>query len=521
MAKLRGNKPHLRPRSARGYELTYRNAAGYRDTQTIRANTKTEARRLADEFLTNVERSRLRLERAVELITHEDAFWRYAKVASAKRSWPQEFGRWKNHILGLEPKNPSDAGQDDVPEYARPQSYWRARSELAKKLLHESTSDDLEVLYAVKLKEGQKPRSIRQLKAHLGKFYRWAIQKAKLIRGENPGWMSELPCEILPTETKAMSEAQLEQLLTRGFDDFGTFFLLIFDAHTGLRRGELAGLTWDNVHEDDGFVWVCKSFDGPTKGKPAQVPIHPALLRYIRAAREHARSDYVFPGQDGKMRPRSWKAAEVFRTCLKRAGLIQGYVQVCGKRRGARTGTDNPKSKLKPLQVAEIRARAKRGESYGSIAKLFRVSPAAVRYHALSSEAPRAPGKCGYVSRLIPEAATGPCPTCGAPLLAQPVPLAFTLKHLRSSFGSYVVEQTGSLRAAQLFLRHAEENTTDKHYVKRRDSFLEAQMSRVTLISADKLPTAFGDYRLAETTSGDEQQQTLQQLPLVATNGGQ
>jgi integrase len=469
VADKRGDKPHLRKRSARGYELTYRSATGARATQTIHARTRTEARRLADDFLQQQERIRLGLENAIQLVTVEEAFRRYREVASAKKSWPMEWGRWKNHILELDAEG-------------------RARSRLGKKLFHQVTPADIEALLLAKLKEGQAPRSVRQLKMHLGKLYSWGIRKARLLRGENPGWLAEMPCDIPPVTPKAMSEAQLERLLTRGFDTFDTFFLLIFDTYTGLRRGELCGLTWPNLHET--FAWVERSFGDITKGKRARnVPIHPVLRPYVQMARALARSEYVFPGRDGGMRPTWWNGTEVFRTCLKRAGLIKGWVQECRPRRGARTGRDNPKSKLSAEQVADLRRRVKAGEGAADVAKAFGITHQAVRHHVRSEGKPRPPGGCGYVSGLLPEEATGPCPTCGAPLLARAVPLDFTLKDLRSSFGSYVAESTGGLRAAQLLLGHQDHNTTDQHYAHRRNAFLEAQLAEVRIVDAAKLPS--------------------------------
>lgn len=520
MAKARGEQPHLRQRSARGHELTFSDALGKRKTKTIHARNKTHARKLASSFLDKLERIRLGLDNAIELISLADAFKEYSVVACTKSSWPQEFGRWKNHILELEP---IEANDDGIPDYQRAPSYWRSRSALSQKLLHEITSDHLEALYVVKWKAGMAPRSVRQLKAHLGRLFFWAIRKARKLKGENPAWQSELPCDIPESNPKALSEAQLERLLTLGFETFAIFFWLLFDIFTGLRRGEVCGLLWENVHEDSGFIWVCRSFDTPTKGKRSRnVPIHPVLLPYVRRARELATSAYVFPGPDGEMRSRNFKATEVFRTCLKRAGLIQGWVQECRPRRGARTGLANPKARLTPQQVADIRKRAKSGEKPADIGRSFGVSRQVVLHHVRTGEAGfRPPGGCKYKSELVTDEATGACPTCGAPLLARPIPLAFTFKDLRSSFGSYVVESTGGLRAAQLFLGHKDEETTDQHYAHRRNPFLEAQMALVHIIPANKLPTVFDGEGPLLPTSGNQSPPKRRELPPVTVSGGE
>jgi integrase len=56
--------------------------------------------------------------------------------------------------------------------------------------------------------------------------------------------------------------------------------------YTGMRRGELYGLTWACVRLDDPIprIEVKHSFTGPTKnGKPRMIPIHPELLPWLLA----------------------------------------------------------------------------------------------------------------------------------------------------------------------------------------------------------------------------------------------
>lgn len=90
----------------------------------------------------------------------------------------------------------------------------------------------------------------------------------------------------------------------------------------GLRKGEVAGLRWEDVDFARRVLNVRHSFDGPTKtGKERAVPIPEALLPYLLSAREDNASEWVFPGPDGKMRKRNWTLAFVFKRCLKRAGI--------------------------------------------------------------------------------------------------------------------------------------------------------------------------------------------------------
>lgn len=501
--KKRGEGPHFRQRSTRGWELTYTDAAGQRDTITIRARNKSEARRLRDEFMAQVERARLGLDRAIVPMTLAAAFNLYKVTASAKSSWSGEEGRWRNHILALDEEG-------------------RAHTELARKLIHAITPDDINVLLVAKHKEGKAPGTVYQLRAHLSRFYTWAIKEKRILRGENPAELARLPAPLPTPNPKAMSEEQLTILLNRGVPDFATFFLLLTAAFTAMRRGELAGLPWRNVHEAERYVWVEFSFDQPTKGKRARrVPIHRVLLPYIQEARERARTELVFPDEDGTMRPQWWDAAELFRSCLRRAGLIQGWELRCGKRPGARTGSANPKAKLTPEQVAELRTRVAAGERVTDVARGFGVTRQAVLHHLRTQkQGPKPLGKCGYVAKaLVSEKVVEPCPNCQAPMHAVAIPLAFTLKSLRSTFGSNAVESSGGLRVPQLILGHADQNTTDRSYANRRDPFLEAAMDQVRIVAADSLPTPGSAPWLSRALPDSGPEREVSELPPVTSEG--
>lgn len=51
--------------------------------------------------------------------------------------------------------------------------------------------------------------------------------------------------------------------------------------YTGLRKGDIGGLRKQDVHLDDGELWVQRCWDGETTkdGKPSVIPIHPACAR--------------------------------------------------------------------------------------------------------------------------------------------------------------------------------------------------------------------------------------------------
>jgi integrase len=93
---------------------------------------------------------------------------------------------------------------------------------------------------------------------------------------------------------------------------------------TGLRKGELAALRWDDVDFDKRLVTVQRSFDGPTKaGDVRHVPIVHPLLPVLRAWRLQCPNGLVFPNAVGAMRdPASRIFSDTFHRVLLAAGLL-------------------------------------------------------------------------------------------------------------------------------------------------------------------------------------------------------
>lgn len=478
---------YLRSKGKAGtWYLSFRDLSGVRTEKRILVRTKTEAERLAREFLHSQERLRLGLETAPEQVTLFGAYVQYAKLAAEKASWASEEGRWRNHILQLD--------ENGAP-----------RSEIGKKLLHQVNAHDIDTLLQAKLKEGLAPQTVAHLRNHLRRLFTWAIKKARLLRGENPGSQSE-PIELPEPQPRALTDGQLAAVLEAAADP-EIRLLLIVAALTGMRKGELLGLRWQVVDEGRGVIHVSKSYGGKTKSKKTRlVPIPPQLRPFFALARNKAKSDYVFPGPDGRMRTKDFDTAGIFRTCLKRAGLVQGWQLVCVKRKGARQGAANHRAKLTAGQVGEVKALAERGERHTDIARRFGVSRRAITFIITGKNwgKPKSPGGCGYET-TAPENVVQLCPVCSAPMLARAIPMRFTFKDLRSTFVTRTVEASGNIQGAQLIVGHTSESTTRRHYAVTRIEHLQEVVARVPdlPIFADRLPTASNRKALpADTNHG-------------------
>ena len=111
----------------------------------------------------------------------------------------------------------------------------------------------------------------------LSRIYTWAID-AELVESTNPATRAER-LRTEPSEEHYTRE-QVAALMS-GPDPHPMIAMALY---TGMRKGELFGLTWACVRFDLGRIDVRKSFDGPPKnGRPRAIPLHPELVPILRA----------------------------------------------------------------------------------------------------------------------------------------------------------------------------------------------------------------------------------------------
>ena len=93
--------------------------------------------------------------------------------------------------------------------------------------------------------------------------------------------------------------------------------------YTGMRRGELFKLKWEDVDFDRGFIRIV----GPKGGMDQTIPLNAAARRVLEA---HTRtSEYIFPGEEGGQRVTIQAA---LRRIRKAAGLPPTFRPLHGLR---------------------------------------------------------------------------------------------------------------------------------------------------------------------------------------------
>jgi integrase len=122
-----------------------------------------------------------------------------------------------------------------------------------------------------------------------------------------------------------LNEEQLRRLLTAIEADTNADArgIMLMALYTGMRRGELFKLRWEDIDFDRGFIRIV----GPKGGTDQTIPLNAAARRVLEA---HPRTcEYVFPGEDGGQRVTIQKALKRIREA---AGLPASFRPLHGLR---------------------------------------------------------------------------------------------------------------------------------------------------------------------------------------------
>ena len=115
-----------------------------------------------------------------------------------------------------------------------------------------------------------------------------------------------------PWEMRILSREEERLLLEKAVDHLKP--MIVCAVNTGMRKGEILGLTWDKVDIVNGVITVMKTKNGEMR----KIPMNKVLKSLFQQLRAVGRSDYVFCHRDGSP---FLKAENGFRAAVKRAGI--------------------------------------------------------------------------------------------------------------------------------------------------------------------------------------------------------
>ena len=229
-------------------------------------------------------------------------------ATSIKIAPEMRFGAWMDYWFNTYSKG-------KLNEYTQ-QTYWyRIYMQIIPKIgdtpLNQVTTGTLEKFYSELKKrgnlddtEGEKglaDSTVRSIHAHCLA----ALEKAKndgLIR-QNPADFCRLPPKKNP-EFAVLTPAEMQRLLVQAQED-GFYEMFLLDISTGLRRGELLGLQWDDIDFKKCELRVNKQVrydkkvlkitEPKTKAANRTIVLPKELVEVLKEYKQRVKSKWLFP----------------------------------------------------------------------------------------------------------------------------------------------------------------------------------------------------------------------------------
>jgi len=240
----------------------------YQHNMTVAKAARMRAQRIEGAQQTNLE---LREEQAAQKEAEEnrwtfDRLWDAYKEATPLKGLLYDENRYDKHI------RPTFG--DKEPKELIPLDLDRARIKLLKKL---------------------KPQTVKHVLALIRRLINFGINKQLC---EEPGFAMTMP-KVDNRKTEDLSPDQLQNLFSalEKSKNIQVANLMRMALYTGMRRGELFGLKWNDIDFDRGFILIRH----PKGGTSQKIPLN-EMVKKLLQNHPRMKSTYVFPGKNGKRR---------------------------------------------------------------------------------------------------------------------------------------------------------------------------------------------------------------------------
>lgn len=173
---------------------------------------------------------------------------------------------------------------------------------------------------------GLSAKTVRNINQVISSAMDMAVRHKLILTNPTEG------CELPKVEHREMKTLPAERLgaFLREAKESGVYELYYMDLATGLRRGELLGLKWEDIDLQNGVIHVRRQVarvDGEVKELPLKtknsyrnISISWDAVAMLTEMEAHRSSDYVFPSSTGgPISPDS--VNNMLHRVLKRAGL--------------------------------------------------------------------------------------------------------------------------------------------------------------------------------------------------------
>jgi integrase len=163
---------------------------------------------------------------------------------------------------------------------------------LGKKEPHEIAPLDVDRI-RIRASKGHSPQTVKHVLVLLKRIANYGTER-NLCAGLS---FKVKPPKVDNVKTEFLTDVQVESMLEvlNTWPDRQTADMMLLSLLTGLRRGELYKLQWDDIDFQRGFLYVRK----PKGGKSEHIPLNPGAADLLKNHQRFSR-DYVFSHKDGR-----------------------------------------------------------------------------------------------------------------------------------------------------------------------------------------------------------------------------
>jgi integrase len=153
-----------------------------------------------------------------------------------------------------------------------------------------SNIHDLEEMVKIWKKSKLSPNTIKSLLSLYAKYRKTAHQE----KVETEPIRKLISRSQQQKRVKALSKPEANKLLDQCREDKELYRASYIAYNTGMRKGEVFGLQWDDFDFDKKEVLVERSFDGPTKnGRSRIIPLSKNLVSFLLTGKNSKADNYV------------------------------------------------------------------------------------------------------------------------------------------------------------------------------------------------------------------------------------
>ena len=128
-------------------------------------------------------------------------------------------------------------------------------TDLGMLLLSEVTTHKLQVFYNSKISEGYNSKSVKHIQVIIKSSLEQAVRERVII--ENPDAFTSIPKKVR-YEAKTLSKDEVDILVNDAKEE-ELYPIVVTTIYTGMRKGEIMGLKWENVDFDERKIYVKQS----------------------------------------------------------------------------------------------------------------------------------------------------------------------------------------------------------------------------------------------------------------------